>query len=214
MGRMGPVHNHNPQGIDMKKIVLLAAASSLMLAGCSNKAKDAAGAGADASAKAVAAGGPPEKRQPGSWSQKIDIVKLEGSDVKPGDKEQMQQMFSMLSGMTVCLTPEAAAKEDMEKKLSDMGTRGENCKFEKQVVNGKNIDFSATCKGKDGKMMKMAAAGTSGATSQDITMSIDAKKADGSPEGSMVMRIQSERKGNCGPKDITPPSDSAAPAKT
>lgn len=208
------MHNHNPQGIDMKKMLLLAAASSLMLAGCGDKAKDAVGAGTDAGAKAVAAGGPPEKRQPGSWSQKIDIVKLEGSDVKPGDKEQMQQMFSMLSGMTICLTPEAAAKEDMEKKLSDMGTRGENCTFEKQAVNGKNIDFAATCKGKDGKVMNMSATGTSGATSQDITMSIAAKKADGSPEGGMVMHIQSERKGECGPKDITPPSDSATPAKS
>jgi hypothetical protein len=196
----------------MKKMLLLTAASSLMLAGCGDKAKDAPGEGGNAEAAAVSS--PAEKRQPGSWSQKIEIVKLEGDDVKPGDKEQMQQMFSMLSGMTICLTPEAAAKEDMEKKLSDMGTRGENCTFDKRAMSGNKIDFSATCQGTDGKVMKMAATGTSGATSQDITMSISAKKADGTDEGEMVMHIQSERKGECGPKDITPPAAGAETAKS
>lgn len=189
----------------MKKTLMLALAGSLLLTACGDKAaKD----GKDDSA--AAANTPPEKRQPGSWSQKIEIVKLEGDDVKPEDKAQMDQMFSMLSGMSLCLTPEAAAQEDMAKNLSDMGSRGEECSFEKRVVSGSNVEFAATCKGDAGKTMRMSAKGTSGATKQDITMSMIANKADGSKEGEMVMRVISERKGDCGPDDITPPTAAAA----
>lgn len=192
----------------MKKTLMLAVASSLVLAACGDKAaKDGEGA-------VAASNEPPEQRQPGSWGQKIEIVKLEGDDVTPDAKAQMQQMFSMLSGMTVCLTPEAAKQEDMAKNLSDMGSRGENCTFDKKNFSGKTVDFSATCKGDAGKTMKMSATGTSGATAQDITMTILANKADGSKEGEMVMHITSERKGDCGPNDITPPTPAAPAAKS
>lgn len=189
----------------MKKTLMVLLASGFLLTACGDKAtKEGSGD------SAAAANTPPEKRQPGSWSQKIEIVKLEGDDVKPGDRAQMDQMFAMLSGMSVCLTPEAAAREDMAKNLSDMGSRGENCTFDKRVASGSNVEFSATCKGDGGNTMRMSAKGTSGATSQDITMSMTANKVDGSKEGEMVMRVTSERKGECGPNDITPPSNSPA----
>jgi hypothetical protein len=192
----------------MKKTLMLAVASSLILAACGDKAAT------DGEAGKAASNEPPEKRQPGSWGQKIEIVKLEGEGVTPEAKAQMQQMFSALSGMTVCLTPEAAKQEDMAKNLSDMGSRGENCTFDKQNFSGKNVEFSALCKGDGGKTMNMSAKGTSGATAQDITMTILANKADGSKEGEMVMRITSERKGDCGPNDITPPTPAAPAAKS
>lgn len=190
----------------MKKILIAAALGSLTLAGCGEKAATDGGAN-----------GPAEKRQPGSWSQKIEIVKLEGPGVKPEDKAQMQQMMGMLSGMSICVTPEAAAAEDIAQNIKDLGSRGESCTVEKQQVSGKNVEFAATCKNAGGATMKMSAKGTSGATAQDITMTMNATKADGSPEGEMVMRIVGTRTGECKAGDITPPAPAkkaAEPAKS
>ncbi|WP_077145597.1 DUF3617 family protein [Sphingopyxis sp. KK2] len=192
----------------MKKTLMLAIASSLALAACGDKAAK------DGESGKAASNEPPELRQPGSWSQEIEIVKLEGSEVKPEDKAKMQQMFSILSGMTVCVTPEVAKQEDLAKSLSDMGARGENCAFDKKVFSGKTVDFASTCKGDGGMTTKVTATGTSGATAQDITMTILANKEDGTKATEVVMRLTGERKGECGPNDIALPPPPAPAAKS
>jgi hypothetical protein len=176
------------------KRILIGTVATLALAGCGG------GAGSNA----------PVKRQPGSWSSSIEIVKLEGPDIKPGTREQMQQMFSMMGAMSVCITPEAAAREDVSKNLENSaGSR--DCKFDKQNVSGATVEFSGTCE-QNGKKVRMTANGSNGATTQDITMKIEPLNAAGAAEGVMEMRVTSKRNGECKPGDITPPATPAGPS--
>lgn len=162
----------------------------------------------------VAAACSPEaqvKRQAGSWSQKIEIVKLEGKGATPEAKAQMQKMFDAMAGLSVCLTPAAAAKEDLGKNMEQMGSQGRNCTFTKRDVTGSTIGFDATCKQADGGTMKLVATGTNAPTDQDVTLTMDGTTASGERQGSMEMRVHSSRSGDCKPGDITPPDTPATP---
>ncbi|MEG3176107.1 DUF3617 domain-containing protein [Sphingomonas sp. RB3P16] len=152
----------------------------------------------------------PVKRQAGSWSQKIEILKFEGRGATPETKGQMQKMFDSMAGMSVCLTPEAAAKEDIGKAMEQMASRGQNCTFEKKDVSGGTINVAATCKQPNGNTVKMTITGTNSATAQDMTMQTEGFAANGTKEGTMQMRIKSSRSGECKPGDVTPPEAPAA----
>lgn len=175
----------------MTRTIALSLAATLLITGCGDK-----GAGSV---------GPAVKRQPGSWVQKIEIVSLEGPDVQPEDKAKMQQVFGMMGGMSICLTPEAAATENAAVDVSKMGSAGASCTFEKQNISGSNVDFAMTCKMASGESMKMNGKGTTGATAQDMTVTQAVTKADGSSAGEMVLRITGTRKGECTASDIMPP---------
>lgn len=193
------------RGNSMKKTLMLAVASSLVLAACGDKASKDGEGGSAAAAKT-----PPEKPQPGSWSSKIEVVELKGEGVPANAKDQMNQMFAAMSGVSVCITPEAAEQQDIAKRISQMGSQGQDCTIDKENNSGKNVDFAATCK-RPGGEMKMVAKGTSGATAQDVTMTMTMLKAGGGEEGTIVMRVSGARKGECGPNDITPPAEPATP---
>jgi hypothetical protein len=153
----------------------------------------------------------PVKRQAGSWSQKIEILKLEGKGATPETKAQMQKMFDSMSGMSVCVTPAAAAKEDLGKAMEQMAARGQNCTFDKKDVSGGTIGISALCKQPTGGTVKMTITGTNAATVQDMTMQTEGYDAGGAKQGTMQMHIRSTRSGECKPSDITPPETPAAP---
>lgn len=175
--------------------IALTSLAALALAGCNG-----AGSGNSATAAKVE----PIKRQPGSWTSKIDITKLEGADVKPGQREQMQQMFAMFSGISVCVTPEAAAQEDVSKNIeSSAGAR--ECTFDKREFTATSMEFSGTCD-RDGGKVRMTAKGTNSATAQDVTMTIEPLDAAGKPGGLMEMHVTSQRTGECTSKDFTPPA--------
>jgi len=152
----------------------------------------------------------PVKREPGSWSSRITIAKLEGKDVTPQTRAGMQQMFDAMSRMTVCVTPEAAAREDIGRNLEGASGAG-NCTFDKRELNGEAISFSGTC-GDATHKVRMSATGTSGATAQDMTMKVEPLNASGAPEGIMEMHVVTTRSGACKPTDITPPAAPAAPS--
>jgi hypothetical protein len=175
---------------------LMATAAMLALTACGDKAADG-GAKADNSE--------PVKRQPGSWSSKITILKLDAPGMSGGEKEQMQAMMDMVGNVSVCLTPEAVAQEDVTQQIEAMGSQGGDCKFSKKDFSGNNISFAATCKTGDGGSANISGEGTSGATSQDITITTAGLKPDGSAAGEMVMRVTATRSGECKPGDITPP---------
>jgi Protein of unknown function (DUF3617) len=190
----------------MRALAFLMGAAALSLGACGDSAKDGGGilGGSDE----------PVKRQPGSWSTKVEVVKLEGPDVKGGEKEQLQAMMNMVGNMSICLTPEAIAAEDIGKKLEQMGAQGGECTFAERDVSGSTIKFAATCKTGDGGTAKMSATGSNSATAQDFTITTVANKADGKPAGEMVMRISSTRTGECKPGDITPPTPPKAAEPT
>lgn len=182
----------------MTRMIVASMAATLMLAGCGGKG------GSDAAVK----------RQPGSWQQTIEIVKLEGPDVKPGDKEKMQQMFSMMGGVTTCLTPEAAAKEDSVAEMTKSGPAGTDCTVDKRDISGGKVDFALTCTSKQGDVMKMSGQGTVGATQQDMTVTQSMTKAGGAAAGEMVLHVTGTRKGECTAQDVMPPPEPAASAKS
>ena len=145
------------------------------------------------------------KRQPGSWSQKVEILKLEGKGASPQVQAQMQKMFDAMAAMSVCVTPAAVAKEDLAKNLEQMGSRGQNCTFSNRDATGPTIGFDAVCKQADGGSMKLTARGSNSPTEQDITMTMAGSDAAGTPQGTMQMRVRAFRNGDCKPSDVTPP---------
>lgn len=151
----------------------------------------------------------PIKREPGSWSSKITIGKLEGKGVTPQTKAGLQQMFDAMSSMSVCITPEASAREDIGRNLENLSGAGRDCKFDKRELNGGTIAFSGTC-GEGTHKVRLTAKGTSSATMQDMTMTVEPLGATNATEGIMEMHMVTTRSGACKPGDITPPA--AAPA--
>lgn len=193
----------------MRQALWGAGIAALLLAGCSDSGSNkAAGDGA------IADSAEPVKRQPGSWTTKMEIVKLEGPDIKGGEKEQMQAMMNMMGNVSICLTPEAVAQEDVAKSLQDMSNQGGDCTFQKKDISGNRVSFAATCKSGDGGTAKISAEGKNDATSQDITITTVGTKPDGKPAGEMVMRISGTRTGECKPGDISPPTPGVKAGET
>ncbi|MEG3123211.1 DUF3617 domain-containing protein [Sphingomonas sp. GB1N7] len=145
----------------------------------------------------------PVKRQPGSWSQKIEIVEFAGPGIKPEQKAQMQQMMNMMAGVSACITPEFAAQEDAEKNLTAMGGAQNNCKVTDKNISGGKVAFTANCS-KDGRAVKLTADGTSSATEQNIKMSVESAGTN-NDGGKLVMNVSAKREGECKPGEFTPP---------
>jgi hypothetical protein len=175
------------------RITIATTVAALLLVGC-NKTDSA-----------------PAKRQPGSWSQKIEIVEFTGPGVAPAQKAQMQQMMNAVSGMSVCITPELAEQEDIEKNLTNMGGQQGNCTVANKDISGTKLAFTANCKDK-GKDVKITADGNNTPTEQNIKMTIETvgATADG---GKLVMNVASKRNGECTPGEFTPPAPAAATSK-
>jgi type II secretory pathway component PulK len=152
----------------------------------------------------------PVKRQPGSWRQTIRIVRLEGKGLDASAQQQMQQMFDLFGKMTVCVTPEQAAKEDVAKNMEKLGASGGTCTVEKQTISGETVDYAATCK-QNGETVRIAMAGTSGATKQDMTIKVE--PADQTVKQGMELRVIAERRGDCTANDVRVP-DPAGNATT
>jgi len=183
----------------MRHWTLIAVSASIILGGCGGTG----GTGGNAASNAAV------HRKPGSWSSKIEIARLEGKDAKPGTREEMQQMFNAMSGMSVCLTPEAVAQEDISKNL-EQSAGSSACKFEKRDVSGGKIDLLALCD-REGQKVRMSAHGTNGDTAQDFTLKVEPLDAAGKSEG--VMDVTTKYNGECKPGDFKPPVAPKAPAK-
>ncbi|MBN8808194.1 MAG: DUF3617 family protein [Sphingomonas sp.] len=167
----------------MRTLTIAAAAAATLLAGCAKP-------------------GPPPKPQPGSWSMKMELVDAQGPDADKV-KAMMGPMFASMSNMSICITPEASAKSDPTKGI----TQGGDCKFDRQEVNSSGIHVSGVCT-KNGTQSKVTADGSITATSQDLTMQTETTPPGGKAPMSMKLRMQMQRTGDCKPGDITPPAGS------
>lgn len=164
---------------------------------------------------AVAACSPEQviKREPGSWTQKVQILRLEGKGANPQVKAQMQAMFDAMAGMSICLTPEAAAKEDLAQTMEQVGTRGQNCKIGEHDETGPTIGLSAVCPQAGGGTVKLSVTGTNASGDRNMVMKSEGFDAKGGSQGVMEMRVHAVRSGPCKAGDITPPAAPATPAK-
>lgn len=172
----------------MHKTMMTAGIAAMLLAGCAK--------------------GPPPKRQPGSWSQTMELKNFEGKDADKA-KAALGQMFAAMNSVTVCVTPEMAAKEDPTANLEKLGSGGGTCTFDKKSAAGGSLDVAGTCKDAAGKTAKITATGTLGATDQDITMSVEGFDPSGAREGLMEVRVHSVRKGECTASDMKVPAATA-----
>lgn len=169
----------------MRKTMMAAGVAAILLAGCAKS-------------------GPPPKREPGSWTQKVELKRFEGKGADQA-KAGLTQMFAMMSAISVCVTPEMATKEDPTANLGKLGGTNGDCTFDRKSVDGGNLDISGTCKSAGGKTAKITATGTMGASDQDVNMTVEGFDATGAKEGLMEMRIHSTRNGECTAKDMKSP---------
>lgn len=167
----------------MYKTMMTAGIAAMMLAGCAK--------------------GPPPKREPGSWSQTMELKRFEGKDADKA-RAALDQMFATMSAVTICVTPEMAAKEDPTANLEKLGSGGGTCTFDKKSATGGTLDIAGSCKDAGGKTAKITATGTLGASDQDINMTVEGFDTSGTKEGLMEIRVHSVRKGECTAKDMRP----------
>lgn len=152
----------------------------------------------------------PVTRQPGRWSEKVEIVKLEGKGTTPAMKAQMQAMFDATADTSMCLTPAAAAREAQASAIAQMVTQIKSCTFDRKDVRGGTIDIQAVCK-QGVRSVKITVIGTREATAQDLTVTAAGIAPAGTTERTMVIRLKSTRNGACKPDDVIPPAAPAAP---
>ena len=168
----------------MQKTMMTAGIAAMLLAGCAK--------------------GPPPKREPGSWSQTMELKRFEGKDAEKA-KVALGQMFAAMNAVTICVTPEMAAKEDPTANLEKLGSGGGGtCTFDKKSVAGGNLDIAGSCKDATGKTAKISATGSLGTADQDINMTVEGFDAYGAKEGLMEIRVHSVRKGECTASDARP----------
>ncbi|WP_010218716.1 DUF3617 domain-containing protein [Sphingomonas sp. PAMC 26621] len=117
----------------------------------------------------------------------------------------MQAMFDAMAGMSICLTPQAAAKEDLAQTMEQIGPRGQNCKIGKRDDTGPTVGLSAVCPQDGGGTVKVSVTGTNAAGDRNLTMKSEGFDASGVAEGVMEMRVHTVRSGPCKAGDITPP---------
>ena len=173
--------------------------AALLVAACGNKDKGSAGA--------ATGGGAPVKHQPGSWTNKIEITKLDAgpgvdsSKVKAG----LQQVFDAASGNSICITPEVAEKDNPAANIERMAAQGKKCDFSRKVADGERLDFAGICSDANGTKVRIAITGTNGATAQDLTVVSEPVDPTGATRGSMEMHVASHRTGDCKPGDMKAP---------
>ena len=177
--------------------VLALTSAALLLAACGN---------GDGKGDAKAASGEPVRHQPGSWSNKIEIVKLDAGPGVDSAKIRggMQQIFDAASGTSICITPELAAKDNPAANLERLAAQGKKCDFTRKVATGDRIDYAGTCTDPNGSGIRIAITGTNGATAQDLTVTSAPVDPSGATKGSMTMHLTSRRLGDCKPGDVTP----------
>lgn len=126
----------------------------------------------------------------GQYRSNITLLSFDMPDAPPQMADMMSSMFSR--SFEYCLT-----QEEVDEGFKSMTRRSQegDCTFQRFNAAGGRIDAEMTCNA-DGRPMKMVMQGTGTPTSADITMTMSGDMGMGN--GSMKLRSQHERIGNCG----------------
>ena len=169
-------------------------AAGLALAGCGSKDNGGGSALSDG----------PTQRTAGSWKSSVTLEKFEVPGAPPEMKKMMQDMMSAAGTKELCLTPEAAAKDDIASSLSK-SQGNDACTFSKKEVSGGRLNVAGTCTDKAGQTVTMNISGTVSATKTDVNMNISGSAPTGGTMN-MVMNVKSERTGDCKPGQAAMPN--------
>lgn len=159
----------------MQKFLMIGgAAAALMLGACSDK---------------------PTKREAGNWENQVEIVKLEMPGMPPELQQSMKQMMGNTNITNYCLTPEQAAKDDLDSLLADVPGQDDQCNWTTKDVKGSKVNVAGTCT-QGGQQAELAMTGTMEPKQSDMTISTKAKAPNGQVM-EMVMRVKAKHTGPC-----------------
>lgn len=167
------------------RVILACGIVALALAGCS---KSETGGGSD---------GKPVKREAGSWKNSITIDKFDMPGAPPEAKTMMQGMMQAASAVELCLSPEAAAKEDLAAAMAK-GQSGKDCTYSKKDVTGGDIAVEGTCKDSTGQEVNLSITGKAEPKKTDMLINVKGKAPNGQ-NMDMTMHAVSEWTGACKP---------------
>ncbi|AWW75362.1 hypothetical protein CD351_13075 [Erythrobacter sp. KY5] len=136
----------------------------------------------------IDAGGRPTA---GQYRATTTFISIDMPGAPPQVADMMSQMMS--NSVTYCLT-EAEIAEGY-RAITDRSTRdAEDCTYERFDYSGGKIDAVIQCR-VDGQNMRMEMTGTGGATSSDMTMTMNGDFGMG--DATIKLRSQHERIGEC-----------------
>ena len=178
----------------MRAILIPLAVACLALTGCQDKNKAGDGSPKTADQVAREAADLP-KPQPGLYRTSVDIKEMKAPGLPPQFAERMKEMMAQkVTTAEFCLTEADAAKGYGERVRKSAGQQ--DCTFDRYEADGGNLDARMTCKIKDAGTMTLDMKGTMSPTGSDMTMAMT--QNGGVPGGmNMIMRIKSERVGDC-----------------
>ncbi len=174
----------------------LAAVAVLALAACGGEARKPVTAD-----EVIAEAGELEKPRPGQYRTEVELIEFSVPGLPAAQAEQLKGMMGGVSaeGTAFCLTEQEAGKgfEDSIRKMTE-GTGGMKCEFADFDVDGGKIDAALSCSGQQGLSAEIALAGTAGAESSAMRMTM-VQKAAMIPGGEirMEMTMNSRRVGDC-----------------
>ncbi len=163
----------------------------IILAACSGS-KDTEKKSTEKNSVAAAPSGP-AKRDPGNWQTDIKVVKIAAPGVPSGLESMLQE--KMPSGVSTCLTKEAAEKEDLATEMAK-GMQSDKCTFSKQELKGNNMDVAGKCNTPQGEM-DVTMQGTVEPKKTDVTINITGKSPFGAGEMEMVLQVTTNNIGPC-----------------
>ncbi len=166
------------------RAVLIGTALALALTACSGS-KDPN----EAAKESIAT----SQLQPGEYTTKMQITRLEMPGMPAAQVEQMkQQMSAAMNIPSFCLTPEQA-KAGSEEMFKKMGQG--DCKFEKFSDTGSTVSGTMNCSAQGGAAMTM----TFNGTKTDTSSSTDSEVRMKGPTGEMVIgsHVEMNRTGAC-----------------
>ena len=175
----------------MRFRIVLPLVAALGLAACGSS-DDGEPMSDDAVADAMADAEMPE---PGMYSTKQELLEFDFPGMTDDMAAMMRSAFEQGAAEenTYCLTPEDAANahEDMLKGMAEA-----DCNITRMDMAGGTIDAAMSCPNGEGVTGDVTMTGSMDSDGADIVMSFSTE-LPGLGQGSMRMRVQSERIGDC-----------------